>query len=106
MDLARKMIKLAGFVPERDIKIQIIGLRPGEKLYEELLNDTSKTLPTYHEKIMIAEEISDDFDGLNADIVELVRIANHFDDDQIVAKMKQIVPEFKSMNSTFELLDK
>ncbi|MFV8354034.1 polysaccharide biosynthesis protein [Flavobacterium sp. XS2P14] len=106
VDLARKMIKLAGFVPERDIKIQIVGLRPGEKLYEELLNDTSKTLPTYHEKIMIAEEILDDFDGLNADIEELIRIANHFDDDQIVAKMKQIVPEFKSMNSTFELLDK
>jgi FlaA1/EpsC-like NDP-sugar epimerase len=106
VDLARKMIKLAGFVPERDIKIQIVGLRPGEKLYEELLNDTSKTLPTYHEKIMIAEEILDDFDGLNVDIMELIRIANHFDDDQIVAKMKQIVPEFKSMNSTFELLDK
>ena len=106
LDLARKMIKLAGFVPEKDIKIQIVGLRPGEKLYEELLNDTSKTLPTYHEKIMIAEEILDDFDGLNADIEELIRIANHFDDDQIVAKMKQIVPEFKSMNSTFELLDK
>ncbi|MFV8362121.1 polysaccharide biosynthesis protein [Flavobacterium sp. ZT3P35] len=106
VDLARKMIKLAGFVPERDIKIQIVGLRPGEKLYEELLNDTSKTLPTYHEKIMIAEEILDDFDGLNADIEELIRIANHFDDGQIVAKMKQIVPEFKSMNSTFELLDK
>ena len=106
VDLARKMIKLAGFVPERDIKIQIVGLRPGEKLYEELLNDTSKTLPTYHEKIMIAEEILDDFDGLNANIEELIRIANHFDDDQIVAKMKQIVPEFKSMNSTFELLDK
>ena len=106
VDLARKMIKLAGFVPERDIKIQIVGLRPGEKLYEELLNDTSKTLPTYHEKIMIAEEILDDFDGLNADIEALIRIANHFDDDQIVAKMKQIVPEFKSMNSTFELLDK
>ena len=106
LDLARKMIKLAGFVPEKDIKIQIVGLRPGEKLYEELLNDTSKTLPTYHEKIMIAEEILDDFDGLNADIEELIRIANHFDNDQIVAKMKQIVPEFKSMNSTFELLDK
>ena len=106
IDLARKMIKLAGFVPEKDIKIQIVGLRPGEKLYEELLNDTSKTLPTYHEKIMISEEISDDFSVLNTDIEELIRIANHFDNDQIVLKMKQIVPEFKSMNSTFELLDK
>ncbi|MFV8465670.1 polysaccharide biosynthesis protein [Flavobacterium sp. LB1P62] len=106
IDLARKMIKLAGFIPERDIKIQIVGLRPGEKLYEELLNDTSKTLPTYHEKIMISEEILDDFEVLNTDIEELIRIANHFDNDQIVLKMKKIVPEFKSMNSTFELLDK
>ncbi|TDE51261.1 polysaccharide biosynthesis protein [Flavobacterium sp. GT3P67] len=106
IDLARKMIKLAGFIPDRDIKIQIVGLRPGEKLYEELLNDTSKTLPTYHEKIMISEEILDEFDVLNTDIEELISIANHFDSDQIVQKMKQIVPEFKSMNSTFELLDK
>ncbi|MFV8372632.1 polysaccharide biosynthesis protein [Flavobacterium sp. LB2P6] len=106
IDLARKMIKLAGFIPEKDIKIQIVGLRPGEKLYEELLNDTSKTLPTYHEKIMISEEISDEFAVLNTDIEELIQIANHFDNDQIVLKMKHIVPEFKSMNSTFELLDK
>lgn len=106
IDLARKMIKLAGFIPEKDIKIQIVGLRPGEKLYEELLNDTSKTLPTYHEKIMISEEILDEFDVLSTDIEELISIANHFDNDQIVLKMKQIVPEFKSMNSTFELLDK
>nr|WP_315164817.1 nucleoside-diphosphate sugar epimerase/dehydratase [uncultured Flavobacterium sp.] len=106
IDLARKMIKLAGFIPERDIKIQIVGLRPGEKLYEELLNDTSKTLPTYHEKIMISEEILDNFEVLNADVEELISIANRFDNDEIVLKMKQIVPEFKSMNSTFELLDK
>jgi FlaA1/EpsC-like NDP-sugar epimerase len=106
IDLARKMIKLAGFIPDRDIKIQIVGLRPGEKLYEELLNDTSKTLPTYHEKIMICEEILDDFEDLNTDVEELIRIANLFDNDEIVLKMKQIVPEFRSMNSTFELLDK
>ncbi|MDI5895601.1 nucleoside-diphosphate sugar epimerase/dehydratase [Flavobacterium sp. LB1P51] len=106
IDLARKMIKLAGFIPEKDIKIEIVGLRPGEKLYEELLNDTSKTLPTYHEKIMIAEEILDDFEILNTDVEELISIANRFDNDEIVLKMKRIVPEFKSMNSTFELLDK
>lgn len=106
IDLAKKMIKLAGFIPDKDIKIQIVGLRPGEKLYEELLNDTSKTLPTYHEKIMISEEILDEFEDLNTAIEELIRIANHFDNDQIVIKMKKIVPEFKSMNSTFELLDK
>ncbi|TRX13419.1 polysaccharide biosynthesis protein [Flavobacterium gawalongense] len=106
IDLARKMIKLAGFIPDKDIKIQIVGLRPGEKLYEELLNDTSKTLPTHHEKIMISEEILDEFETLNTDIEELIRGANHFENDHIVMRMKQIVPEFKSMNSTFELLDK
>jgi len=106
IDLARKMIKLAGFTPEKDIKIAIVGLRPGEKLYEELLNNTSKTLPTYHEKIMIAEEILDDFNPLNFAITELIESANQFDNDRMVAQMKQIVPEFKSMNSTFELLDK
>nr|WP_315198982.1 nucleoside-diphosphate sugar epimerase/dehydratase [uncultured Flavobacterium sp.] len=106
LDLAKKMIKLAGFIPDRDIKIEIVGLRPGEKLYEELLNDTAKTIPTYHEKIMIAEEIQDEFENLHVDINELIGIANFFDNDDIVAKMKVIVPEFKSMNSTFEILDK
>lgn len=106
IDLARKMIKLAGFIPDKDIKIQIVGLRPGEKLYEELLNDTSKTLPTHHEKIMISEEILDEFENLNTDIEELIGAANHHENDHIVMKMKKIVPEFKSMNSTFELLDK
>ena len=106
IDLARKMIKLAGFSPDRDIKIKIVGLRPGEKLYEELLNDTSKTLPTYHEKIMIAEEIQVEFEDLHADIQELIGIANFFDNEDIVAKMKKIVPEFISMNSTYATLDK
>nr|WP_269686743.1 nucleoside-diphosphate sugar epimerase/dehydratase [Flavobacterium lacustre] len=105
LDLAKKMIKLAGFVPDRDIKIAIVGLRPGEKLYEELLNDTSKTIPTYHEKIMIAEEIQDEFETLHTDIDELIGIANFFDNDDIVSKMKKIVPEFKSMNSTYQTLD-
>jgi FlaA1/EpsC-like NDP-sugar epimerase len=106
IDLARKMIKLAGFIPEKDIKIQIVGLRPGEKLYEELLNDTSKTLSTHHEKIMIAQEIQDEFENFHIDIDELISIANQYQNDAVVAKMKKIVPEFKSMNSTFEVLDK
>lgn len=106
IDLAKKMIRLAGFNPDRDIKIKIVGLRPGEKLYEELLNDTSKTLPTYHDKIMIAQEIQEEFETLHADIDELIGIANFFDNDDIVSKMKRIVPEFISMNSTFEVLDK
>ncbi|UWY28620.1 polysaccharide biosynthesis protein [Flavobacterium sp. TR2] len=106
IDLARKMIKLAGFIPDKEIKIKIVGLRPGEKLYEELLNDTSKTLPTYHNKIMIAQEIQDEYETLHNDVDELIGIADFYENDDIVAKMKKIVPEFKSMNSTFEILDK
>lgn len=106
IDLARKMIKLAGFIPDKDIKIAIVGLRPGEKLYEELLNDTSKTIPTHNDKIMIAEEIQEEFETLHVDIDELIGIANFFDNEDIVSKMKKIVPEFISMNSTFQTLDK
>ena len=106
IDLARKMIKLAGFIPERDIKIEIVGLRPGEKLYEELLNDTSKSIPTHHAKIMIAQEIQEEFEALHTDINELISLSNLFGNDAMVAQMKKIVPEFKSMNSTYELLDK
>ena len=106
IDLARKMIKLAGFIPEKDIKIKVIGLRPGEKLYEELLNDTSKTVPTHNEKIMIAQENATDFVALHVAINELLECAEQLNNDLIVAKMKEIVPEFKSMNSTFQILDK
>ncbi len=105
IDLARKMIQLAGYLPDKDIKIKIVGLRPGEKLYEELLNDTSKTIPTHHEKIMIAQEIQEEYESLHADIEDLVYTANFFGNDAIVSKMKKIVPEFKSMNSAFEMLD-
>jgi len=106
IDLAKKMIKLAGFIPERDIKIKIVGLRPGEKLYEELLNDTSKTLPTYHEKIMIVQELQVEFEDLHFHIEELIGIASFFDNDDIVTKMKKIVPEYISMNSSYSELDK
>lgn len=106
IDLAKKMIKLAGFSPDKDIKIKVVGLRPGEKLYEELLNDTSKTLPTHHEKIMIAQELQMEYEDLHLDIQELIGIASFFDNDDIVAKMKKIVPEFISMNSTYMTLDK
>jgi FlaA1/EpsC-like NDP-sugar epimerase len=105
IDLARKMIKLAGFIPDKDIKIEIVGLRPGEKLYEELLNDTSTSIPTHHAKIMIAQEIQEEFESLHNDINELIRLADLFSNDAIVTQMKKIVPEFKSMNSVFETLD-
>ena len=105
IDLARKMIKLAGFIPDKDIPIKIVGLRPGEKLYEELLNDTSKTIPTYHEKIMIAEEIQEEFENLHLEIEELIGMSTFFSNEDIVGKMKKIVPEIKSMNSAFQFLD-
>ncbi len=105
IDLAYKMIKLAGFIPDKEITIKTIGLRPGEKLYEELLNDSAKTLPTHHEKIMIAQELCDEFEVVGTEIDELIRKTQSFDKKEIVAQMKKIVPEFRSMNSEFEALD-
>ncbi|WP_428223291.1 polysaccharide biosynthesis protein [Flavobacterium sp.] len=105
-DLAIKMIRLAGFVPEVDIKVKEVGLRPGEKLYEELLNDSSKTLPTHHEKIMIAQEIIEDYADVNAAIGKISRIASEYKYHALVQEMKILVPEFKSLNSIFEILDK
>ncbi|WP_395074223.1 polysaccharide biosynthesis protein [Flavobacterium sp.] len=105
IDLANKMIRLAGFTPDKEIKIKIVGLRPGEKLYEELLKDDCKTLPTHHEKIMVAQEMIDDFEEVNSEIGVLIDIANKYNNNQVVARMKSLVPEFKSMNSTFENLD-
>lgn len=105
IDLAKKMIRLAGFVPDKDIKIKIVGLRPGEKLYEELLNDSAKNLATHHQKIMIAVEVCEEFDVINNQIEELIQIANYGNEDKLVSKMKMIVPEFKSLNSVFQSLD-
>lgn len=106
IDLAKKMIRLAGFVPDKDIAIKIVGLRPGEKLYEELLNDSSKTLPTYHEKIMIAQEVFEDFVSLDMQMEDLIITAASYRAEEVVVKMKQVVPEYISLNSTYELLDK
>jgi len=105
IDLAKKMIRLAGFTPDKEIEIKIIGLRPGEKLFEELLNDTSKTVPTHNEKILIAQEIHDDYELVNYKILDLLSKIQKISDQEIVAAMKKIVPEFKSMNSVFENLD-
>ena len=105
IDLARKMIRLAGLIPERDIEIKTIGLRPGEKLYEELLNDNSKTVPTHNSKIMIANDTCDDHDLLFQKVNELITIANNNNKNELVTKMKEIVPEFVSMNSQFNQLD-
>jgi len=104
--LAKKIIKLAGFVPNKDIDIKIIGLRPGEKLYEELLNDKSTTLPTYNEKIMIARAEMYDYEKINSNIAELITSACNYNKVEVVKRMKALVPEYKSMNSSYEELDK
>lgn len=105
VDLALKMIKLAGLQPDKDIKIVYSGLRPGEKLYEELLNDGENTMPTHHEKIKISEVINYPYKKVTDDINELIMLNNQGDDMAMVNKMKKIVPEFISKNSQFENLD-
>jgi len=102
-DLAKKMIQLSG---AKDVKIEYSGLRPGEKLYEELLANDENTLPSFHEKIRIAKVRDYDYDIASKEIDELIEIANTYDDMKIVEKMKQIVPEFISNNSVFSSLDK
>ena len=102
-DLAKRMIKLSG---AKNVEIVYTGLRPGEKLYEEVLNELEGTKPTFHEKIRIAEVREYDYDQVCHDIDELVDIAQRYDDMATVAKMKAIVPEYKSNNSIYEELDK
>ncbi|NIA10263.1 MAG: polysaccharide biosynthesis protein [Nitrospiraceae bacterium] len=106
LDLAKKMILLSGLIPDKDVQIKFTGLRPGEKLYEELLNDQEKTIPTYHPKIMIAKVREYDPETIQMQIAELIQMKNDEDPFHIVGKMKQIVPEYKSKNSVFERLDK
>lgn len=102
-DLAKKMIRLSG---KPGIKIEYTGLRQGEKLYEELLNVKELTMPTSHEKVMIAKVREYDYDSVSRDIDELIDISYTYDNMKIVAKMKQIVPEFISQNSSYEILDR
>lgn len=106
IDLANKMIRLAGHTPNRDIKIKAIGLRPGEKLYEELLNDKSITLPTYHKKIMIVKANNDEYLSVNTSVQNIIEESKQLKETEIVKKIKQLVPEYKSLNSYYEKLDK
>ena len=106
IDLAKNMIKLAGLELGKDINIVSKGLRPGEKLYEELLNDQENSMPTHHEKIMIGKVREYDFKEVNQKINELVALFETQDNDMIVGKMKELVPEYISNNSTFSRLDK
>ena len=102
VDLAQRMIRLSG---AKNVEIKFTGLRPGEKLYEEVLYDLEGTKPTFHEKIRVAEVRAADFEKVSKDIDELVQISKQYDNMATVKKMKEIVPEYKSKNSEYEVLD-
>jgi FlaA1/EpsC-like NDP-sugar epimerase len=104
-DLARNMIRLAGLVPDKDIQIIYTGLRSGEKLYEELLAQQEITKPTTHPKIMVALVRQYELREVSREINELVTLAERIDTLHVVKKMKEMVPEFKSMNSIYTQLD-
>ena len=105
LDLARNMIRLAGYTPEKDIMIKFTGLRPGEKLYEELLNQKETTLPTANEKIMVARVREFDFEEISSKVDELIKTSRLTKPFTTVTLMKQLVPEFISNNSIYEQLD-
>ena len=105
-DMARRMIALAGLKPDVDIKIEEIGLRPGEKLYEELLNDKEKTTATVNKKIMIAKVKTYDYKDVCDNIERIIQLANAGDIHGMIYAMKEFVPEYKSQHSKFESIDK
>jgi FlaA1/EpsC-like NDP-sugar epimerase len=102
-DLAKRMISLSGM---KNVKIEFTGLRPGEKLYEEVLNEQESTKPSFHEKIRIATVREYDYNEVNAAINELGRVALSYDNMETVKLMKTLVPEYKSNNSVYSVLDK
>ena len=106
LNLATRMIKLSGYEPNVDIKLVYTGLRPGEKLYEELLSDSTKTMPTHHKKIMISKDPSMSFTEIEALTTQMYEVATQGDKTEVVRLLKQIVKEFKSNNSEYETLDK
>ncbi len=105
LELAKKMIRLSGFTPNKDIEITFTGLRPGEKLYEELLNNLENTVPTHNSKILIAKVREYHLKTINKQIIDLINEAKTYHEKQVVQLMKNIVPEFISNNSVFEELD-
>ncbi|MCB2219206.1 MAG: polysaccharide biosynthesis protein [Bacteroidetes bacterium] len=106
LDLAERMIRLSGLEVGRDIEIKFTGLRPGEKLFEELLNDGENTLPTHHPQIMIGKVRTYDLDDITKKIDALEKMFDEQNNFTIVKKMKEIVPEFVSQNSVYEKLDR
>lgn len=105
LDLAEKMIRLSGFEPYKDVQIVFTGLRPGEKLYEELLNEKENVLPTHHQQIMIGKVREYKAEEINPKIDKLIELFGSQNNNAIVALMKEIVPEYISKNSVFEQLD-
>lgn len=105
-DLAAKMISLAGFRPGKDIKIVETGLRPGEKLYEELLNDKETTTATINEKIMIATVTKYDYEQVETAINEIIALAASGNTHEMIKAMKLFIPEYRSNNSEFETIDR
>ncbi len=106
IDLAKKMITLSGLRVDKDIEIKYTGLRPGEKLYEELLNNDENTLPTHHPKILIAEVNTPSYAYMEIATNDLNHLLSSGNNNSIVSKIKEIIPEYKSNNSVFETLDK
>lgn len=105
VDLARNMIRLAGLNPEKDIKIAFTGLRPGEKLYEEVLANNENTLPTSHQRIRVAKVRSSDYQTASEVCERLGELSRKVEIPEMVRLMKEFVPEFKSKNSPFEKYD-
>lgn len=105
LKMAEHMIRLSGFKPYKDIDIQITGLRPGEKLYEELLNDSALTLPTYHPKIMVSKVPVDNFNEVDRKIQAIINATSQTKRKTVVKRLKELVPEFLSQNSEFQVLD-
>lgn len=106
IDLVHKMIQLSGLVPGKDIEIVYTGLRPGEKLYEELLNDQENTLPTHHHQIMRARIAPVHFEDISNKVGELLQMCEHLNEKEMVRLMKALVPDYVSNNSVFQTLDK
>ncbi len=105
VDLAKKMIQLSGLELGKDIAIEFTGLRPGEKLYEELLANEEETIATHHPKILKAK-VRQESEAVIEDINRLIELFDLQDNEQVVSQMKRIVPEFISNNSIFQRLDK
>jgi len=105
LDLAKKMIWLSGLEPDRDIEIHFTGLREGEKLYEELLSNQENTLQTHHEKILIAKVQEYQYEEINKYVELFLDLVNDRNELKMVALMKELVPEYKSNYSRYEILD-